>query len=150
MNQNFFKKYHLKIETRNIVEKQTMRHYNFTMLKYFLWDHFQNYLQNLMMRQRNRRGQQPCIYWRLLRVQILCSLRCLYTERDFNAFEIKEFVLEIWKGTGKIYCQRKIDTPVTLRRLINDDVRDKSLHNMESISSSGFHAFVFIQVFFNF
>lgn len=54
---------------------------------------------------------------------------------DINAFEIKEFVLEIWKETGKIYCPRKIDTPVTLRRLINDDVRDKSLHNMESISS---------------
>lgn len=36
LNQNFFKKYHLKIETRNIVEKQTMRHYNFTMLKYIL------------------------------------------------------------------------------------------------------------------
>lgn len=36
LNQSFFEKYHLKIETRNMVEKQTLRHYNSTMLKYIL------------------------------------------------------------------------------------------------------------------
>lgn len=36
LNQNFFEKYHLKIEARNMVEKQTMRHYNSSMLKYIL------------------------------------------------------------------------------------------------------------------
>lgn len=60
---------------------------------------------------------------------------CLYIERDINVFEIKEFVLEIWKEIGKIYCLWKIDIFVILRRLINDDVRDKFFYNMESILS---------------
>lgn len=36
LNQNFFEKYHLKIETGNMVEKQTLRHCNSTMLKIYV------------------------------------------------------------------------------------------------------------------
>lgn len=36
LNKSFFEKYHLEIETRNMVEKQTLRQYNSTMLKYIL------------------------------------------------------------------------------------------------------------------
>lgn len=36
LNKNFFEKYYLKIETRNMVEKQTMRHYNSLSLRYIL------------------------------------------------------------------------------------------------------------------
>lgn len=36
LNQKFFEKYHLKIENRNIVEKQSMQHYNSTMLRFIL------------------------------------------------------------------------------------------------------------------
>lgn len=72
---------------------------------------------------------------------------CLYTERCFNAFKIKEFELKIWQETSKIYCKQKINMPVSMRRLINDGIGDNSRNNRKSVSGLGSHAFLFNQDF---
>lgn len=74
-------------------------------------------------------------------------MKCLYTERCFNAFETKEFQLDIRKETSKIYCKQKSNMPVSMRRLINDGIGDKSHNNRKSVSGSGSHAFLFTHDF---
>lgn len=67
---------------------------------------------------------------------------CLYKARGFNAFENIEFVVDTREKTGKKYCKQKINTSVTMRKLVNDDIRDKYHNNKKSIASSGSHVFV--------
>lgn len=142
MDQNFFEKYHLKIESKYMVEKQTMRHYGSTSLKYNLGETFQNLStkpydgtkengNNITFTDDSRKSRSIG--------------HCLYITRGFNAFEIKKFVVDIWKGTCNRYCQQKTNIFVSIWRLVNDDIWDKSHKNKDRIFSSESHVFVFIQ-----
>lgn len=53
LNKNFFEKYHLNIETRNMAEKQTMRRYNSSSLKYKLEGQFQKLFTKPYDKRRN-------------------------------------------------------------------------------------------------
>lgn len=111
MDQNFFEKYHLNIESKYMVEKQTMRHYGSTSLKYNLGETFQNLStkpydgtiekgNNITFTDDSRKSRSIG--------------HCLYITRGFNAFEIKKFVVDIWKGTCNRYCQQKTNIFVSI------------------------------------
>lgn len=56
---------------------------------------------------------------------------CLYKARGFNAFESIEFVVDTREKTGKKYCKQKINTSVTMRKLVNDGIGDKYHNNKQ-------------------
>lgn len=142
MDQNFFEKYHLKIESKYMVEKQTMRHYGSTSLKYNLGETFQN-LSTKPYDGTKEKGNNITFTDDSRKSRSIGH--CLYITRGFNAFEIKKFVVDIWKGTCNRYCQQKTNIFVSIWRLVNDDIWDKSHKNKDRIFSSESHVFVFIQ-----
>lgn len=144
LNPNFFEKYHLEVETRNMVEKQTMRHYVSTSIKYNMEDTFQKLSRKPY--DETKKQDNNLAFTDYCRESRSIGLR-LYRARDFNAYENKDFDLKIWMGTGKKYRTQKINVLVSIRRLVNDDIGHKYHNNKESIFSSGSHVFVFIHEF---
>lgn len=111
MDQNFFEKYHLKIESKYMVEKQTMRHYGSTSLKYNLGETFQN-LSTKPYDGTKEKGNNITFTDDSRKSRSIGH--CLYITRGFNAFEIKKFVVDIWKGTCNRYCQQKTNIFVSI------------------------------------
>lgn len=144
LNPNFFEKYHLEVETRNMVEKQTMGHYDSTSLKYNLEDNFQKLstkpYHETKKQDNNLAFTDDCRESRSIGPR-------LYRSRDLYAYENKDIVLKIWKGTGKKYRKQKINMLVSIIRLVNDDKGDKYHKNKGNISSLGSNVFVFIHEF---
>lgn len=111
MDQNFFEKYHLKIESKYMVEKQTMRHYGSTSLKYNLGETFQN-LSTKPYDGTKEKGNNITFTDDSRKSRSIGH--CLYITIGFNAFEIKKFVVDIWKGTCNRYCQQKTNIFVSI------------------------------------
>lgn len=112
-----------------IKKKQTMRHNDSSSLKDNVVDNFQklstkpydetkNQKNNLAFTDDSRESRSigPC----------------LYKARGFNAFENIEFVVDTREETGKKkYGKQKINTSVSMRKLVNDDIGDKYHNNKQ-------------------
>lgn len=100
LNPNFFEKYHLEVETRNMVEKQTMRHYVSTSLKYNMEDTFQKLSRKPY--DETKKQDNNLAFTDYCRESRSIGLR-LYRARDFNAYENKDFDLKIWMEIGRAH-----------------------------------------------
>lgn len=150
LDQNFFEKYHLEIEKRTMVEKQTMRHYKSTSLHYSLEEKFPKAFTKPFDDTKKQENN---------RALIDDSRKCnrisprLYTARGFNACEIKEPFLDIWAGTTKRFGIQKTGMPVSIRGPESDDtvqmIRDSTdtYNAQKSITSSESLVHVFTQEF---
>lgn len=150
LDQNFFEKYHLEIEKRTMVEKQTMRHYKSTSLHYSLEEKFPKAFTKPFDDTKEQENN---------RALIDDSRKCnrisprLYTARGFNTCEIKEPFLDIWAGTTKRFGIQKTGMPVSIRGPESDDtvqmIRDSTdtYNAQKSITSSESLVHVFTQEF---
>lgn len=150
LDQNFFEKYHLEIERRTIVEKQTMRHYKSTSLHYSLEEKFPKTFTKPFDDKKKSENNRA-----LIDHSRKCNRisPCLYTARGFNACEIKEPFLDIWAGTTKRFGIQKTSFPVSIRGTESDDtvqkIRDSTdtYNAQKSITSSESLLHVFTQEF---
>lgn len=139
LDKNFFKKYHLEIERRTMVEKQTMRHYKFTSLHYSLEEKFPKAFTKPFDETKQHENNRA-----LIDDSRNCNRisHCLYTAREFNACEIKEPFLDIWAGTTKRFGIQKTSFPVSIRGTESNDtvqkIRDSTdtYNAQKSITSS--------------
>lgn len=150
LDQNFFEKYHLKIERKNMVEKQTMRHFDSTSPNYSWEEKFpkvstkpnderKKHVNNLAFFDDSRK----CRFINLF----------FFTARGFNACKIKGPVSDIWNVSTKRYGKQKINMSVSIRGPENDGIAQKITENSDkcntkkSIFNSGSHVYVLTQEF---
>lgn len=122
-----------------MVEKQTMRHYDSTPLKDNVVDNFQK--PSTKPYDETKKQENNLAFTDDSR-EFRSIGPCLYKARGFNAFENIEFVVDTREETGKKYGKQKIKTSVSMRKLVNDDIRDTYHNNKKSIASLGSHVFV--------
>lgn len=130
LDQNFFEKYHLKIELKYMVEKQTMRHYDSTSLKYNLEETFPKLSTKPYNEAKEKNNRIP--FTNDYRKSGYIGI-CLYLAKCFNAFKIKKVVVEISNETCNRYFQQKTNMFVSIRGLVNNDTGDRSHKIKESI-----------------
>lgn len=111
-----------------MVEKQTMRHYDSTPLKDNVVDNFQK--PSTKPYDETKKQKNNLAFTDDSRESRSIG-PCLYKARGFNAFENIEFVVDTREKTGKKYCKQKINTSVTMRKLVNDDIGDKCHNNKQ-------------------
>lgn len=119
MNPNFFAKYHCKIETRNTVEKQTMRQYDPILLMYNFGETFQNL--SIKPYDEMKKPQNNLAFFDDSCESTFIG-HCMYKARGFRAFKIKEHVFGIWSDTSEIYGHLEINMPVSIREPENDGI----------------------------